>query len=121
MNSDLYHAITKDDIEKVSQLISINNINEYDNDGETALHIASEFGAYKVATYLIKSGAEVNHQNENSEFFTPLFYAVIQNEIGIARLLLDNGANPNLKNIDDRTAISQSESYMMENLIKMYT
>jgi hypothetical protein len=42
----------------------------------------------------VLQGADVNHENKDNISGTPLFAAASRNELGIARLLLEAGANP---------------------------
>jgi ankyrin repeat protein len=51
---------------------------------------------------LIESGVDVNFQGFG--FQTPLFYAVEKCHLEITKYLLENGANPNSKNIMGETA-----------------
>ena len=52
---------------------------------------------------LIKKGCDINSKT-GPYFETPLMYAVIRNKFEIAKLLFDNGADPDIKDIYGRTA-----------------
>ena len=62
------------------------NVLAEDNDGMTALHIASQNGHTKVAGLLLDRGTEVDHKN--AEGNTPLNLAVKAKCIETSRLLL---------------------------------
>jgi hypothetical protein len=53
---------------------------------------------------LIEKGADVNFQNEVWDFSTPLHLAVAKNSLNVIKLLLNRGADRNLRNSDDKTA-----------------
>ena len=52
---------------------------------------------------LIKKGCDINSKT-GPYFETPLMYAVIRNKFEIAKLLFENGADPDIKDIYGRTA-----------------
>ena len=52
---------------------------------------------------LIKRGCNINRRS-GPYFLTPLMYAVIRNKFEIAKLLFENGADPDIKDIYGRTA-----------------
>ena len=61
--------------------------------GNTALTYACCGGFEEVVKILLKHDAVVEHQNENGH--TPLMEAASCGHVGVAKLLLDNGANIN--------------------------
>jgi ankyrin repeat protein len=70
-----------------------------DYDGWTALHSASNHNRLEVARVLLQAGAKVDAVSSNIMRFegdaaTPLLLAVNKNEVAMATLLLDHGADP---------------------------
>lgn len=73
---------------------SMPNINEPDKEGWTPLMYAALLNDSKVVTYLIDSGAKINHEAYNGK--TALYLAVYGKMLENARVLLKRGANPNI-------------------------
>jgi ankyrin repeat protein len=72
-------------------------VNYYAEDGFTPLGLACYFGQREVARYLILKGAEVNLPSNNGFNVFPIHSAVAGNYVDIAKLLIENGANVNVK------------------------
>jgi ankyrin repeat protein len=66
-------------------------------DGYQPLGLASLFGRYDAAVYLIKAGAVVNTSSRNWLDATPLHSATTAGHLNIVLLLLNHDANPNAK------------------------
>ena len=66
---------------------------------------------------LVKNGAQVN---ENKDGDTPLMMAVAHNRKETVRLLLENGADPNLKDNEGRSAIFYSGDIEMKKLLREF-
>jgi len=78
-------------------------INTRDENGATALHIATQYLNNDVVAILIELKADLNCQDDQGN--TALHYAVmIKNRIAIEALVAV-GANPNIKNNDNKTAL----------------
>ncbi|XP_067661173.1 serine/threonine-protein phosphatase 6 regulatory ankyrin repeat subunit C-like isoform X1 [Haliotis asinina] len=67
-------------------------VDVWDQNGDTALMHACEKGHVAVAHVLIKSGADVNHQN--IEYASPLVQATTCTEPELIRLILEAGSDP---------------------------
>lgn len=72
-------------------------VNAFADDGFQPLGLASFFGHLEAAEYLVRAGASVNTSANNSLGATPLQSAVAGNHTDIVRMLIKNGANPNVR------------------------
>ncbi len=72
-------------------------VNDYADDGFTPLGLACYFGQFEVARYLVLKGADVNLPSDNGFRVFPIHSAAAGNYNEIARMLIDNGANVNVK------------------------
>jgi ankyrin repeat protein len=72
-------------------------VNLYADDGFTPLGLACYFGQYEVARYLVLKGANVNQHSHNGFNVYPLHSAAAGNYTNIARMLIENGAEVNIK------------------------
>ncbi|EAY10973.1 ankyrin repeat protein, putative [Trichomonas vaginalis G3] len=85
------------------------NINEKDENGRTALHIAAIYNSKETAELLISHGANINEKDENGR--TALHIAAIYNSKETAELLISHGANINEKDENGRTALHIAAIY----------
>jgi len=72
-------------------------VDDYADDGFTPLGLACYFGQAEVARYLVLKGASVNLPSNNGFNVFPIHSAAAGNFTDIVRLLIDNGANVNVK------------------------
>ena len=106
MAVDLFSAIDQNDVQQVRALLSRNqDPNAPDAEGWRPIHVAiGQIGSGRspdlianVVALLIEYGADVNawdvHHNE-----TPILSASVQGGSTVARLLLEAGADPNVRN-----------------------
>jgi ankyrin repeat protein len=84
---------------QVARLLAHNPelVNEYADDGFQSLGLACFFGHYETAEYLIKSGAGINSPSRNSLEAAPIQSAAAAGHTRIVSLLLENGADPNVR------------------------
>jgi len=68
-----------------------------------SLHECAAMGDREALLASLKSGAEVNEYDEDG--LTPLHYAAAMGRSGIAALLIDHGADPQLPTIDGKNAV----------------
>ncbi len=93
-------AVRTSNVDIVSKFIKKTNINInfYDQDGNTPLHVAAEDGNIDIINLLIKNNADIHAVNHFCR--TPLHYGVETDDIDIIRLFISNGANVNSSNED---------------------
>lgn len=72
-------------------------INFYAEDGFTPLGLACYFGQYEVARYLVLKGADVNLPSNNGFKVYPIHSAAAGNYTDIARMLIENNAQINVR------------------------
>lgn len=120
--SPLHFACQNNHINAVEILLKNGaNINaECSNQGKRPLHISCAAGALKVVKYLIGKKADINALTRGK--FTPLAYAVIYGQRDVLKYLLDQGANTDIKDGNDRTALQlsyyQKDSFITQLLRK---
>ncbi|KAL1622531.1 hypothetical protein SLS54_005098 [Diplodia seriata] len=64
----------------------------------TALHKAAFFGHQRIVRWLLDNRANVNSRDSSNR--TPLFDACIRHQLGIVKILLDHGADPDVLDIN---------------------
>lgn len=72
-------------------------VNTFSEDGFQPLGLACFFGHLEAAEYLVKAGASLNTPSNNELNAAPLQSAAAANHTGIVRMLLKNGASPNVR------------------------
>jgi len=72
-------------------------VNYYAEDGFTPLGLACYFGQYEIARYLVLKGADVNLPSNNGFHVYPIHSAVAGDFTDIASLLIEAGADINVK------------------------
>ncbi len=88
------------------------------NTGETPLHIAAKKGYSKIVTILLAHKADMEAQDLIRQ--TPLIAAVRANRYDTAKILLENGANPNHATSSRRTALDWAKTEEMKKLLLKY-
>lgn len=109
MSSDLFDAIINHDIVRVRALLAQGaDPNATDKEGWRPLHVAiGEFGfggTTEFVSVLIEHGADVNGWDANRNE-TPLLNASMPSEIEAARILLEAGADPNVRRSDGESPL----------------
>jgi len=96
---NLFEAAASGKFDVVAHLIYAypDAINDYADDGFTPLGLACYFGQHEIARYLVLKGAEVNLPSNNGFNVFPIHSAAAGNYTDIAKMLIDNGANVNVK------------------------
>lgn len=103
LNKALREAAKANDAHQVIKLIKQGaNVNAPDEDGNTSLHFAAQYGHTALVALLCNRGADVNAIDKWG--YTPLFLAAVMKNTGavklleVAEILLDKGADVNAKN-----------------------
>lgn len=81
-----------------------------DEVGQTLLNWASAFGTQEMVEYLCSKGADVNKGLRSSS----LHYAACFGRPSIAKILLKNGANPELRDEEGKTPLDKARERMDE-------
>lgn len=106
----LYQTARDDDVEVARALIDAKaDVEKSPKDlrGSTTLNAASEMGAEMLVRLLIARGANVNSMIISSKC-TPLYSAVKQGHVGIAKLLLSAAADANSRDVRGSTPLYES-------------
>ena len=95
----LSNAVKERDVGLLSRLVSLgSSINECDENGSSALHVALTFGHVEIAEWIIEHGGDVSLADASG--LTPLhltansYIISVGNRLQLAKLLLAKGANP---------------------------
>ncbi|MCG8427091.1 MAG: ankyrin repeat domain-containing protein [Chromatiales bacterium] len=89
-----YLAVHRGDIDQIERHIYWGaDINQYDSNGETPLHVAARAGRYIVVKLLLKNGADINREDNQGR--TGLYNAVEAGRTQVAELLINEGAEFN--------------------------
>lgn len=86
------------------------DVNCMDDVGQTLLNWASAFGTLEMVEYLCEKGADVNRGQRSSS----LHYAACFGRPDIAKVLLKNGANPDLRDEDGKTPLDKARERVDE-------
>jgi len=119
--SPLHIAVGYNRISVVEILVRHNaRVNEPNESGESSMHIACQHGFLDVLKLLIDGGANVNQLNSRGD--TSLHYCVqanrnIANLAEMASLLLESGADDEVKNLDGLTPITIATTKRMHELV----
>lgn len=109
----LFEAAAAGQFKRVAHLLTEhpNIIDDYTPDGFTALGLACYFGQYDVAKYLIEKGADVNLPSKNGFNVYPIHSAAAGNYTDILRLLIESGAQVNVKQQAGSTPLHAAAQY----------
>ena len=81
----------------------LRDVNIKDENGNTALHLASFCGHRQIVKMLLDAGADVNYSEVDG--YTALHYASYSGHRQIVKMLLDAGVDINIKDKKGRTAL----------------
>lgn len=103
----IFEAAATGKINNVIRLLARDpdKVNAFSEDGFQPLGLACFFGQYDVAEYLLKAGAAVNAKSHNGLQAAPIQSAAAGRHRKIVKLLLDHGADPNLREANGFTPL----------------
>jgi uncharacterized protein len=96
---DVFEAAAFGDVDRITVLLEEDPplVTSYSGDGFTALHFAAFFGRFEAAELLIQRGAEVDAFGRGWMTGTAMHSAVSRLHSHVVRILLEAGANPNVR------------------------
>lgn len=96
---DVFEAAALGDVDRLEETLDAEPVlaTAYSGDGFTALHFAAFFGRDEAAELLIERGAEVDAFGRGWMTGTAMHSAVSRLQSDIVRILLEAGANPNVR------------------------
>lgn len=92
--NELRSVIMNGDKKLMKDIIAAHGIEGFDGDKRTAIIWASFFGQIEILIWLINKGADVNHQDRIG--YSCLHFCAQEQNVEAARILLENGADPNI-------------------------
>jgi hypothetical protein len=79
MSRSLFQAVKSGKLDEVKAALAGGaNVNDKDDDGETALNRAADEGHFEIVKFLVENGADLNNKGTNDK--TPLMYAIYSRE-----------------------------------------
>jgi ankyrin repeat protein len=110
------HAVHIGELESAKYLLTKGaDINEVDRDGNTVLNTVSIWDRIDLASFLIENGADVNKPDNLGN--TPLYEACVNHSIEMVKLLLDKGANVNFTNAYGQSPLMVSNDLELADLL----
>lgn len=95
-------------LENVKLLVNSGaDINQLDAYGNNCLNYATYTGSVEICAFLIANKADINNQNLEGE--SPLFDAMIKNRFDVIELLIESGANAELRDHENKTVLEAAE------------
>jgi ankyrin repeat protein len=88
-------SVVNNYIKNIEDIIDVAPLDEKDTNGQTALHIAAEYGNDIFIDIILKKGGNPNLKDNNGQ--TPLHIAASNGYLSCLTLLLNGGADPSLK------------------------
>lgn len=89
----------------------VNNIDEFDKNGKTALIRAISSKKIDEVKALLKNGADINLQEKKGLQGTPLMYAASTGDLDLCKLLIENKAKINQLDINNDHALNWATFY----------
>ena len=93
--NQLRSAAESGDVNRIKSIVKKHGIDAFDEEKRTALMWATFFGQLELLNWLIENKASVNEQDRVG--YTALHFCGQEQNCEVAKILLDHGANPDLK------------------------
>jgi ankyrin repeat protein len=120
-DANVAKAIRSRDVSRLNELFQADPALAHRRYGSISwLHIAAQECTPEVALALIAHGCDVNAEQEVSSRSTPLFGALIANNLEMVRLLLEHGADPNRGRLVITAITGTKESLQFVKLLESY-
>jgi uncharacterized protein len=118
--SDIFQIAKNGNVEELKMVLKANPeaINSVNDLCSTPLILACYYNNDRVALELITNGAEIDTAIEMG---TALMAAVVKGNYNIAKMLLENGANPNLKDANQSTALHYATLFKNKEMMMILT
>ncbi|MFT7859626.1 MAG: ankyrin repeat domain-containing protein [Sulfurimonas sp.] len=91
---------------------------DFDDEGVSVFDIAITYNNHEMVNYLLENGRDVNHTNRRSGF-TPLMAAACYGRVEIAKTLLENGADKEIKDSKGFTAVDFARKMNKKSVLKV--
>ena len=117
----IFEAAATGKINNVIRLLARNPslVNAYSEDGFQPLGLACFFGHFDVAEYLVKAGASLNSKSGNTLRAAPIQSAAAGKHHRIVRMLLEHGADPNIRELGGYTPLHAAAQNGDEEMIRI--
>jgi len=108
--ADLYEAVIAGDLEASKKFLAADKklLNAYSRDGFTALGFAAFFSRPTIAKFLLSEGADPDIASNNDFKVAPIHSSVAAKSLEITQMLLDHGANPDVTQQSNVTALHEA-------------
>ncbi|XP_074598048.1 myotrophin-like [Brevipalpus obovatus] len=116
MSSELVWSVKNGDLEQVKELITKQKININEQiDGRNPIVYAADYGQREIIEYLISQRADVNAPDKHG--ITALLAAIWEGHYDCVKLLIEAGANTDLKTPDGRSYLEVAEKQEIKSLL----
>ena len=115
---DIFDACRTGDIPRIEELYKLQpeSINSINKNGHTPLILACYRNQVLAVKKLLELGAEIDYQSGDG---TALLGATYQNNYDVIKLLLDDGANPNISDANKETPLIMASKSDNAKVIKL--
>lgn len=105
--TQLHDAVYEGNSDKVKKYLAVTHkVDEPNQAGLSALHVAIKLGDIPMAIFLLSQGADINFQDFKGN--TPLILAIKKKNLELTTFVVMNGADVNLANNEGITPLHQA-------------